>query len=98
MEQLKRTTDIVKSILEHDEHARNSDGYLYLKVLNICGDDALSKYDVGLMIADKLGVSRDLIRAISVGGSSGIFERVVALFHALLIIIKKHGARDGKND
>ena len=46
----------------------------YPKVLNICGDDALSKYDIGLMIADKLGVSRELIRGISVDSSSGIFE------------------------
>lgn len=46
----------------------------YPKILNVCGDDALSKYDVGLMIADKLGVSRDLIKPISIGGTSGIFE------------------------
>lgn len=39
MEELKHTTDIVKNILEHDEHARNCDGYLYLKVLNICGKE-----------------------------------------------------------
>lgn len=46
----------------------------YPKILNVCGDDALSKYDVGLMIADKLGVSRDLIKPISVNDASGIFE------------------------
>lgn len=43
-------------------------------ILNVCGDDALSKYDIGLMIADKSNVPRELIRAISIKGSSGIFE------------------------
>lgn len=46
----------------------------YPKVLNVCGDDDLSKYDIGVMIADKLGVSRTLIKPISIGGTSGIFE------------------------
>lgn len=44
------------------------------KVLNICGDDDLSKYDIGLMLADKLGVNRNLIIPISTASSSGIFE------------------------
>lgn len=38
-------------------------------VLNICGDADLSKYDVGLMIADSIGVSRDFIRPISIHSS-----------------------------
>lgn len=46
----------------------------YPKVLNVCGDDALSKYDIGLLIADRLGVSRELIKPISVHSGSGIFE------------------------
>ena len=33
MEELKTTTKIVKAVLEHDEMARNSDSFLYLKVL-----------------------------------------------------------------
>ena len=44
------------------------------QILNVCGDDALSKYDIGLMIADKFGVSRELIRPISIHGGSGVFE------------------------
>ncbi len=43
------------------------------KVLNICGDDSLSKYDIGLMIAEKLNVSRELIVPISTEGKQGIF-------------------------
>lgn len=42
--------------------------------LNVCGDEDLSKYDIGLRIADKLGVSRDLVRPISVENAEGIFE------------------------
>ncbi len=34
--------------------------------LNICGDDDLSKYDIGMMIADSVGVSRDHIRPVSI--------------------------------
>ena len=37
MNELKTTTDIVKNILEVDEQARNNDGYLYFKVLDLCG-------------------------------------------------------------
>ena len=33
MTELKQTTQIVKAILEQDEQARNSDSFLYLKVL-----------------------------------------------------------------
>ena len=35
-------------------------------VVNICGDKDLSKYDVGLLIADREGVNRDLIVPISI--------------------------------
>lgn len=44
------------------------------KALNICGDDDLSKYDIGLMLADKLHVSRDLVIPIRTDQSQGIFE------------------------
>lgn len=44
------------------------------KILNICGDDALSKYEVGLMIAKKLGVSDELIVPVSSDETGGIFE------------------------
>jgi len=44
------------------------------KAINICGDDDLSKYDVGLMIADSLGVSKELVIPISVKQQdNGIF-------------------------
>lgn len=37
MYDLKNTTALVKSILEHDKQSRNSDSFLYLKVLEIIG-------------------------------------------------------------
>ena len=43
------------------------------QILNVCGDKAYSKYDVGLMIADKLCVSRDLIVPISMADSKAFF-------------------------
>lgn len=43
-------------------------------IVNVCGDDALSKYDVGLMIADHVGVSRDMIRPISIQRDVEIFQ------------------------
>jgi dTDP-4-dehydrorhamnose reductase len=44
------------------------------KVLNLSGDDDLSKYDVGLMIAKKIGASPDLVIPISICKAEGIFE------------------------
>lgn len=38
MYDLKNTTALVKSILEHDERCRNSDSFLYLKVLSIVAE------------------------------------------------------------
>ena len=38
MNDLKTTTAIVRAILEQDEHCRNSDSFLYLKVLSVLGD------------------------------------------------------------
>lgn len=43
-------------------------------IVNVCGDEDLSKYDIGLRIADKLGVSRELVKPISIAGGSGIFQ------------------------
>lgn len=43
-------------------------------VINICGDRALSKYDVGLMIAEKLGVSRDLVKPVRIADHAEIFR------------------------
>lgn len=42
-------------------------------VVNISSDKALSKYDVGIIIAGKLGVDKSLVRAIKVEDSEGIF-------------------------
>ena len=36
--QLKNTTELVKYILEHDVRARNSDSFLYLKVIRIMAE------------------------------------------------------------
>ena len=36
------------------------------QIINVCGDKDYSKYDVGLLIADREGVSRDLIIPISI--------------------------------
>ncbi len=44
------------------------------KVLNVCGDDDLSKYDIGLMMAKKLGVDSSLVVPIKTDDSQGIFE------------------------
>ena len=38
MYDLKNTTALVKSILEKDKQARNSDSFLYLKVLSVVAD------------------------------------------------------------
>lgn len=42
-------------------------------VVNISSDKALSKYDVGIIITGKLGVDKNLVRAIKVEDSEGIF-------------------------
>ena len=43
-------------------------------ILNLSGDDDLSKYDVGLMIANKLGADTSLIVPIDLSQTEGIFE------------------------
>lgn len=44
------------------------------QVLNVCGDQDLSKYDVGCMVAKRLGVCENLIVPISINANSGIFS------------------------
>lgn len=44
------------------------------KVINISGDEELSKYDVGVLIAHKVNVATELIVPISIHDISGIFE------------------------
>ena len=44
------------------------------KILNISGDDDLSKYDVGILIAKKYGIDSNLIVPISASDASDIFE------------------------
>lgn len=44
------------------------------QVINICGDDDLSKYDIGLMMADMMQVDRNLIVPVETVASNGIFE------------------------
>lgn len=39
MNDLKTTTALVKSILEQDKQCRNSDSFLYLKVLSVIGKE-----------------------------------------------------------
>ncbi len=43
-------------------------------IVNVCGDDDLSKYDVGLSIARHLGVSEELIIPLKLAGDNGIFQ------------------------
>lgn len=39
MNRLKNTKALVKTILEHDQKARNSDSYLYLRILKNVSDE-----------------------------------------------------------
>lgn len=43
-------------------------------ILNICGDEALSKYDIGITIARQIGVSEQLIHPVSVQDETGIYK------------------------
>lgn len=42
-------------------------------LLNLCGDEALSKYDVGVRVAQQCGVSPALIHPIAMANGSGVF-------------------------
>lgn len=44
------------------------------RVLNIAGDDVLSKYDVALLMAEKYGLDKNLIKPISVKQNNAIFK------------------------
>lgn len=44
------------------------------QIVNVCGDEALSKYDVGLRIAERLGTDKALVKPILIQESSGIFS------------------------
>jgi len=44
------------------------------RVVNIAGDNALSKYEVALMIADKYGFSKELVKPISILNKNNIFR------------------------
>lgn len=44
------------------------------EIMNICGDEALSKYEIGIAIADKVGAPRDLIRPVSINSDTSIFS------------------------
>lgn len=44
------------------------------KTLNLSGDEDLSKYDVGLMIAKKHGLDASLVIPVSADETEGIFE------------------------
>lgn len=45
----------------------------YPKVLNLSGDEDLSKYDVGLLIAEKAGCSTELIKPVSMCDKNNVF-------------------------
>ena len=38
MTELKHTSELVKALLESDEKCRNSDSYLYMRVLSVIGE------------------------------------------------------------
>ena len=72
--------DSYRSALDFDTaakllvHVAEHDAVEIPHVLNSCGDQPLSKYEIGMMIADKIGVSRELIRPISVLEDTEIYE------------------------
>lgn len=43
-------------------------------VINVCGDKDLSKYDIGLMLANKLGVSRQLVKPVKMSENDTVFK------------------------
>lgn len=44
------------------------------KIINIAGDDVMSKYDAAVVLADKYGLDKSLIKPISVNSTNGIFK------------------------
>nr|WP_325300711.1 sugar nucleotide-binding protein [uncultured Dysosmobacter sp.] len=43
------------------------------QILNVCGDEALSKYEIGLRLAGLLGVPQSLVRPVSIQNQTDIF-------------------------
>lgn len=66
------------------------------QIVNICSDKGYSKYDVGLMVADKEGISRELIHPISIAASQGIFEAKRATSTLMDNSLLKHLVCEGK--
>lgn len=51
MNDLKNTTKLVKAILEQDERARNSDSFLYLRVIEIIADNkGINLYGISIPV------------------------------------------------
>ena len=44
------------------------------KIVNIAGDDVMSKYDAALALADKYNLNKNLIKSVSVKQNTGIFK------------------------
>lgn len=44
------------------------------KIVNIAGDDVMSKYDAAIALADKYGLDKSLIKPVSVTQNTGIFK------------------------
>lgn len=44
------------------------------KIINIAGDDILSKYDAAMILADRFNLDKSLIKAVSVSQTTGIFK------------------------
>ncbi len=49
-------------------------GSCFEKVINIAGDDVMSKYDAAMVLAEKYGLDKSLIKPISVTSANGIFK------------------------
>ncbi len=62
----KTAADILIQLCESKQDIPNT--------LNICGDADLSKYDIGLMIASKLGVDQSLVKPILMTDNIDIFK------------------------
>ena len=52
-------------------------------IINICADEELSKYEIGLAIAKKLAISPDLVKAISEEQGKAFFKDARASFAAM---------------
>lgn len=71
-EKVEMFYDSLRSTLDYgtvaDLTVRLSENYskdIIPKTLNLCGDDCLSKYDLGLMLAGKMGFQKELVMPVS---------------------------------